>query len=76
MKEQQIERKFKAELDFFKVYAVFIIGLATGDVNLLLRENVNNSLLIQVLFTAGSVLLIVAFFFLLRSYFRIRELTK
>jgi len=55
---------------------VFVIGLATGEANLLLREDVNNSLLIKVLFATGAVLLFVAFLFLVRTYFRIRKLTK
>ena len=76
MKEEQVERRLKAELDFFKVYAVFVIGLATGEVNLLLREDVIDSLLIKVLFATGLVLLFVAFSFLIRSYFRIRKITK
>ena len=69
MKEQQIERALKAELDFFKMYVVFVIGLATGDVNLLLRDDVNNSLLIKVLFATGSLLLFVAFLFFIRVIF-------
>lgn len=76
MKEEVTERKLKAELDFFKVYAVFIIGLVTGNVNLLNRYFEKGTPLALVLFTAGILILMVVFVMLLRSLFKIDALTK
>ena len=59
MKEEQIERRLKIELDFLKVYAVFIIGLVTGNVNLLLSYFREEEKITLVLFLVGFIALLI-----------------
>ena len=75
MKEEQVERRLKAELDFFKVYAVFIIGLVTGDVNqfnTFIRTGDIHSLIILI---AGITVLMFFVGACIQSYIKIKKLT-
>ena len=76
MNENAAERKLKAELDFFKVYAVFIIGLVTGDVNLFLKFMDEATAHILILLLFGMCVLLVVLFFFMKSFNTINKLTK
>ena len=76
MKEEEIERKLKAELDFFKVYAVFIIGLITGNVNLFNNFIAINEKHTFILLSTGAVFMIFMFGMILRSFYKIKKLTN
>ena len=74
--DEQIDRKLKAELDFFKVYAVFIIGLITGNVNLFDNFIEANALHTLIILVTGIAFLIFVAMMFVRSFFKIIKLTK
>ena len=76
MKEEIIERKLKAQLDYFKIYAVFIIGLTTGNVNLIknfLEKELQSTF---VMLCIGSFMFIVICIMFIQSIITINKLTK
>ena len=76
MDESTLERKLKAELDFYKVYAVFIIGLVTGDINLLLKYMNEPSQNMLLLLSLGISVLLVVFFFFMKSFSLLKNSLK
>jgi len=76
MNKDVIDRKVKVELDFFKIYAIFVIGLVTGDVNLFLKYVSDKSNIILLLLMSGILVLILIFAFLIRSFLQLTKFTK
>jgi len=76
MNKDIIDRKLKAEINFFNIYAVFFIGLITGDLNLLLKYVYSEKPIILYLLIIGIILLIYTFVLLIKTYYSIKNLTK
>ena len=76
MNKDIIDRKLKAEINFFNIYAVFFIGLITGNLNLLLKYVYSEKPIILYLFITGIILLVYTFVLLIKTYFSIKNLTK
>ncbi len=70
------DRKLKAKLDFFKIYSVFVIGLVTGNVNLLNSYLEKDKLSSLVLLIFGILVLIIFFIAFLQSIVKIESLIK
>lgn len=76
MKEELADRKLKAQLDFFKIYSVFVIGLVTGNVNLLntyLEKGLQST---YILLWTGGFFLIIVFLLFARPIIKINNLIK
>ena len=75
-REAAVERKLKAELDFIKIYAAFIIGLAAGCTNLFFKFLVSGNEYVFGIFICGICVLITLFIFFIKSFYTINKLTK
>ena len=61
---------------FFKIYAFFVGGLATGIVSFLLRNDFYSNKIVLILLVIGLIFLFFAIFALVGSYFKIKKITK
>jgi len=88
MNKENIDRKLTAEIELFKTFSWYLIGLTTGIASLILTEiniiieflvkrsvNLHGEIVLGLLFAAFVFLLLIAFI-LLRTYFRINRLKK
>ncbi|MCH8318539.1 MAG: hypothetical protein IIA88_08590 [Bacteroidetes bacterium] len=88
MKKENIDRKLTAEIELFKTFSWYLIGLTTGIASLLLTEsdvlidfvdNIHISYRDEIvlwLMIIAIVFFIFVVFLLLRTYFRINRLKK
>ena len=76
MKNEIIDRKLKAAINFFNISSVFIIGLATGDLNLYFKYLSEKNITILYIFIAGIVVLVITFVVFIRFFFSIKKLIK
>ena len=67
MDKDIIDKKLKAEINFFNIYAVFIVGLVTGNYTIYLDYLLNKSELFLNLFYIGIFSLIVTFTFSIKT---------
>ena len=88
MKKENIDRRLTTEIELFKTYSWYIIGLITGIASLLLTENeiivdflkhksvtLGGEIVLGLLFTA-FVFLIFVVIILFKTYIRINKLKK
>jgi len=76
MTTELTDRKLKAQLDFFKIYSVFVIGLVTGCVNLFnsyLEKGWQSTL---ILLCVGGLSLSVSFSMFIIAIYKIKNLIK
>lgn len=71
-----LERKLRAELDFFKIYAIFVIGLVTGNINLINDYAINQNRLSLILLIIGLITMIIILITLIQTYKKIKDLIK
>lgn len=75
MNKEIIEKKLKTELELFKIYSFFLIGLITGISTIIIGKTYTDKYVLYLLIS-GTLILVVIFFAFFRSYFRIIKLTK
>ena len=76
MTEKEILKKdIEIELELFKIYSLFLVGLITGVAGLLLKNDNGNPFTKGLLFIGIFFLLSMGIIFL-RSFFKIRKLRK
>jgi len=76
MDKEIIDKQIKNEIELFKVYAFFLVGLITAIINFVIRYIEKNEKFILILLEVGSVFLILVSFFIIVSYIKIIKLTK
>ena len=80
MKEQNIDRKLKTELDLFKIYSVFLIAIITGFTSILYKifdtKSIYNPMFLFSLLIITLILLAVILTFFFKSYNNIKNITK
>ena len=88
MKKENIDRKLTAEIELFKTFSWYLIGLTTGIASLLLTEsdvlidfvekkyiNFRGEIVLSLLIIAVLFLIFVTYI-LIRTYFKINRLKK
>lgn len=76
MDKEIIDKQIKNEIDLFKVYAFFLVGLITGNTNLVIRYIEKNEIFILNLLLIGIVFLLIVVIIFVISLIRIKKLTK
>ena len=76
MNKDTIERKLKAELIFFQMYIILLIGLVTGNINFLLKYADKSDILILRILIAGFIAFLIVVIMIIKSYISIKKLTK
>lgn len=76
MNKDTIERKLKAELVLFQMYVILLMGVVTGDVNLLLYYFNNHYELILNLLIFGVIIFVFILTLAFHSFLKIKKLTK
>lgn len=76
MNKEIIERKLKAEIELFKIYSLFIIGLITGISSLLLKDKFYDNNIVLILLIIGFVFLIAVTIIFIKYLHQIKILTK
>jgi len=69
------KERLKAEIELFKIYAIFLIGLITGISTILLKREFDNTIAMLLLLIGGLFLFGVVIVFI-QSYFTIKKLIK
>ena len=88
MKKENIDRKLTAEIELFKTFSWYLIGLTTGIASLLLTEsdvivdfvekkhiNLSDAIVLSLLVIAILFLIFVAYILIIK-YFKINRLKK
>ncbi|MBW8049628.1 MAG: hypothetical protein FVQ77_04680 [Cytophagales bacterium] len=76
MDKDTIERKLKAELVLFQMYVILLMGVVTGDINLLLNYINDYYELILNLLIFGVIIFVFILTLAFHSFFKIKKLTK
>lgn len=75
-KDEFIKEALKAKFEFYKIYSVFLIGLISAVVSMVLSDNYNtNKTHVVVFITAIAALVFVIIYFLVLT-FEIKNLLK
>ena len=74
--KEKIERKIKIELELFKMYCFFLIGLVTGIYSILISEIYNTNQVAFVILIIGIVFFLVVTILLVNSYIKLNKLKK
>ena len=75
MNKEIIERKLRTEIELFKIYSFFLIGLITGISTIVIGKTYTDKYVFNLL-VIGAIFLFVVFFAFFRSHIRIIKLTK
>jgi len=70
------EEKLKSRIELLKMHSFFIIGLTTGLVSLLLRDDLLDNKIVSNLSIVAAVILIAILSIFLRIYFKINKILK
>ena len=69
-----IKEELKAESEQYKIFSFFIIGLVTGVVSLLLRNNFYNDKIVLTLLIIGVAFLVGVVIMFVKSRYKIKRL--
>ena len=73
MDKEIIDKKLKAQIDLFKIYSVFLIGLISGITGILLQNELNNNIFVTLLII-GFIFFIIVVIIFIRTLFIIYKL--
>ena len=76
MNKETIDKKVKIELELFKIYSFFLIGLVTGIASILFRNAFYDNKIILIALIIGIVFLIFTGTVGIISYIKIYKFTK
>jgi len=76
MDTEKIEKKIEIEIDLFKMYSVFLIGLITGITTIIFEEQFYQNKIKLIVLILGLLFLTFVIFVFVKSYIKIYKLTK
>jgi len=78
--KEGIDKNLNTELELFKIYAVFVIASSTSTASILYKLFANiikyNLNFLIFIFIISVILTIIAWYLLVKSYFKIKKLQK